>query len=666
MTDGTPQTGKPDGDARPDSVKLGFSMEHMDTGVDPHEDFFHFVAGSWIKNNPVPNDKSHWGSFEELMEKNTADLHRILTRCTESNEKSGTERMLGDLYNSVVNKSLINSLGFDPVKGFIERVDRLHDNQSILEYIFELSRTGMSTIWHSFSRADKKDSSVYSYYLYQGGLNLPNRDYYILDSFDGIRKDYLKHIEKIFSMYGVSSGEAAQYSRTVLDLETDLAEASRSQTELRDAEKNYNRVPTADLQKEYPNLKIQSFLELMGVPKLDFIVMGQPEYFSHLNTLFREENLDKLKIYLKWSILNASAPFLFSEIEEEHFDMFSRKIRGQPEQEERWKRAVHRTDQFLGEALGELYVKEHFGPESRQKMATLIQDIREVFSERLANLEWMTEETRKQALIKFERFNAKIGHPDKFRDYSSVKIDAEDYFGNALRASEFEVKRQAVRAGSKVDRSEWFMTPPTINAYFSPPDNEIVFPAGILQPPFFDVNADDPVNYGAIGAVISHEITHGYDDQGRRYDEDGNLRDWWSKADLDNFLERAKQVVELYNSLRILPDLNVNGELTLGENIADFGGVSIAYAALQRHLKKNPGLRKNVDGLTPEQRFFISWGQVWRENIKEQESRLRASVDTHSPNKFRASVPVYNHPDFESAFPPKSNGGKPKPKIHIW
>ncbi len=666
MNEGNPQQGKPGEETRRNGGKLGFSREHMDTGVKPHEDFFHYAAGNWIKNNPVPNDKSHWGSFEELMEKNTADLNRILVRCTNSGGQSETEKMLGDLYRSVMNTGLIDSLGFGPVKDYVEKVDSINDTVKLLEYVFELSRTGISTIWHSFSRADKKDSSVYSYYLYQGGINLPNRDYYFLEAFQEIREDYLKHIEKIFSMYGEDPEDAANYSKSVLELETDLARASRNQTELRDAEKNYNRVLTADLDKEYPNLRISRFLELMGVPSLDFIVIGQPEFFSRLNGLITPENLNKLKIYLKWSILNAASPFLFSEIEEEHFDMFSRKIRGQPEQEERWKRAVHRTDQLLGEALGELYVKEHFGPESRQKMATLIQDIREVFSERLENLEWMTEETRRQALIKFERFNAKIGHPDKFRDYSSIRIDAADYFGNALRASEFEVRRQTARAGTKVDRSEWFMTPPTINAYFSPPDNEIVFPAGILQPPFFDVNADDPVNYGAIGAVISHEITHGYDDQGRRYDEDGNLRDWWSKTDLDNFLERAEQVVQLYNDLSILPDLNVNGQLTLGENIADFGGVSIAYAALQRHLKKNPVLRKNVDGLTPEQRFFISWGQLWRENIKEQESRLRASVDTHSPNKFRASVPVYNHPGFEGAFPPENAGENSKSKIHIW
>lgn len=644
---------------------LGFSIDHMDTTADPHEDFFRYSAGNWLKNNPIPEDKSLWGTFLQLMEKNTMDLNDILLEC-ESSGNSEQEKMLGHMYRSVMNTEKIEKLGFSPVQGHMEKVDRLKSMDEFLGYVSELSSQGLSTLWHSFSRADKRDSSVYSYYFMQGGINLPSRDYYIDDSFRQIRESYLKHMETVFSMYGLDSKTSGEFAESIMSLETDMAKASRSQTELRDAEKNYNRYSTDDIDKEFPNLKLNLFLERMGVPQLDFVVIGQPEYFTHLNSLLKEDNLEKLKIVLKWNILTSAAPFLFSKLEEEHFDMFSRKIRGQPQQEDRWKRAVHRVDELLGESLGELFVKKHFGEEARERMEVMIQDIKEVFEERLKELDWMTEETRKQALVKFGRFKAKIGHPDTFRDYSSVKIVADDYFGNVIRATQFEVNRHSKRAGTPVDRNEWFMTPPTINAYFSPPDNEIVFPAGILQPPFFDVEMDDAVNYGAIGGVISHEITHGYDDQGRRYDENGNLRNWWNKTDLDNFLERANKVVEVYNSLEVLPGLNVNGELTLGENIADFGGVSIAYAALQRHLRKNPHLRKKVDGLDPEQRFFISWAQVWRENIKDEESRLRVSTDPHSPNRFRAQVPVYNHPAFEETFPNSSNSGETKPKIDIW
>lgn len=653
------------GRGKPDKSGMGFSIDHMDRSADPHENFFLYATGNWKKNNPIPDDKSLWGSFGQLMEKNTFDLHNILLRCS-SSHATAQEKMLGNLFKSAMDTATIEARKFSPVSDYIEKVNKIDSIERYLDYIFELASLGISSLWHSFSRADKKDSSVYSYYFYQGGLKLPNRDYYILDNFKEVRNHYLKHIEKVFTLYGVDSAEAAEFSRIILKLETDLANASRSQTELRDAEKNYNRVDTSDLDKQFPNMKITSFLKQLEVPDLDFVVLGQPEFFSYLNSLLIEENLETLKIALKWGILNSAATLLFSEMDEEHFDMFARKIRGQPKQEERWKRAVHMTDGLLGESLGELYVKEHFGPEAREKMAVLIDDIKEVFEERLRNLEWMTEETRKQALVKFSKFKAKIGHPETYRDYSPIQIKPDDYFGNALRASQFEVSRHSKRAGTPVDRNEWFMTPPTINAYFSPPDNEIVFPAGILQPPFFDVNIDDPVNYGAIGAVISHEITHGYDDQGRRYDENGNLRNWWSETDLENFLKRSSKVVELYNRLEVLPGLKVNGELTLGENIADFGGVSIAYAALQRHLRKNPHLRKEVDGLTPEQRFFISWAQIWRENIKEEETRLRVSTDTHSPNMFRAQEPVYNHPDFEDTFSSEDLSKARKSKIDIW
>lgn len=655
----------PEKNSKHPNPNLGFSIDHLDTSVDPHEDFFLYSAGNWLKNNPIPEDKSLWGSFLQLMEKNTGDLHAILLECAGSG-KTGQEKMLGDMYASVMDTGKIEELGLSPVQGYLERADGIKSVGEFLDYTFELSSLGISTLWHSFSRADKKDSSIYSYYFMQGGITLPSRDYYLEDSFVEIRKFYLQHMANVFSMYGLDAETSGVFAESVSGLETELAKASRSQAELRDAEKNYNRYSTAELDRDFPNLKLNTCLEKMGVPSLDFVVIGQPEYFTYLNSIITEDNLEKLKTELKWNILTSAAPFLFSKLEDEHFDMFAHKIRGQPQQEERWKRAVHRVDGLLGEALGELFVRKHFSKEAREKMEVLVQDIKEVFGERLTGLEWMTEETRKQALVKFGRFKAKIGHPDTFRDYSSIRIDPGDYFGNVIRATQFEVDRHSKRAGKPVDRNEWFMTPPTINAYFSPPDNEIVFPAGILQPPFFDADMDDAVNYGAIGGVISHEITHGYDDQGRRYDENGNLRNWWSKTDLDNFLERANKVVELYSSLEVLPGLRVNGELTLGENIADFGGVSIAYAALQRHLAKNPHLRKNVDGFTPEQRFFISWAQVWRENIMEEESRLRVSTDPHSPNKFRAQIPVYNHPAFEEAFPGSGKTGKSKAKINIW
>ena len=671
MTTGRQPEGKRLENDRTPAESRGFSIQHMDISADPLTDFYNYAAGKWAKRNPIPSDKSHWGAFEELSEENTDNLRKILETCSDENKKAdnSVERLLGDFYFSAMNTDAIEKAGFSPLNPYMKEIDGIDSIQGMLSCIARMHSSGIFPFFNSYSQADKKNSNIYAMNISQGGLSLPNRDYYLSDEFSEIRGHYLKHIEKVFTIYGASTADAVSYSKSILELETELANSSRSQAELRDAEKNYNQIPATNLDSRFPLLNLGSYLPSLGVPKVDYIVVGQPEFFDFLNSTLSRRTLDELKLYLKWTVLNDAAPYLFSEIEDEHFDMFNRKIRGQPEPEPRWKRSVHDVDLFVGEALGELYIKEHFGPEAKERMTVLVEDIKEAFKERLKNLPWMAEETKRQALLKFEKFSAKIGHPDKFRDYSSITVKRDDFFGNISRTAEFEVNRQMKRVGTPVDRSEWFMTPPTINAYFSPPDNEIVFPAGILQPPFFDVTADDAVNYGAIGAVISHEITHGYDDQGRRYDENGNLREWWGPDDEKNFMERAKRVVNLYNSLEVFPGLHVNGELTLGENIADFGGVTIAYDALQRHLSKNPQLRRTIDGFTPEQRFFISWAQLWRQNILDPEARMRITVDPHSPNKFRANVPAYNHPEFENAFPGngKNAGTKARRgKIDIW
>lgn len=652
------------------SESNAFSVAHMDQTADPFTDFFTYSAGNWIKNHPVPPDKAIWGAFEGLREKNAHDLKAILEKCSGGTSSSDSlEHRLGDFYKSAMNTDTLESLQFKPLAPRLEKIGGIQSSDSLTGGVAGLHSSGVMAFFRVFSRPDSKNSSIYALYLYQGGLALPNKDYYVSDSFAEMREQYVAHIQKLLEMYGVNTEESRKNAETVLTVETELAKSSRNQADLRDAEKNYNKVPVADLVKRFPELHFDRYLRDLEVPPVDYVVIGQPEFFDSLNSLMSERPLEDLKLYLKWMAIHSAAPLLFSKAEEENFDMFSRKLRGQQEPEPRWIVSVRTVDQSMGEALGELYVKEHFGREAGEKMAVLIDEIKDVFRDRLAKLPWMTEETRKHALAKFSKFHPKIGHPEKFRDYSSIEIRSDDYLGNVFRCATFEMNRQIKRVGTPVDRNEWRMSPPTVNAYFFPPGNEIVFPAGILQPPFFDVSADDAVNYGAIGAVISHEVTHGYDDQGSRYDEEGNLRDWWSPEDKENFLKRANKVVELYSSLEPVPGLHVNGKLTLGENIADFGGVSIAFEALQRHLEKHPELRKNVDGLTPEQRFFISWSQLWRENIKEPELRRRVSLDPHSPNKFRGSIPVYNHPEFENAFNGTGKHENPvskKGKIDIW
>ena len=648
-----------------------FSVEHMDTSADPLTDFYNYAAGTWIANNPVPSDKSNRGSFEELMERNLEDLGQILKDCQDISEKStsGIESKLGRFYRSVMDTDSLEGARLSPIEHLLHSLDSVSNLTELRDFLSQLHLSGQGALFRPYSSPDKKNSEIYAFYLSQGGLGLPNRDYYLSDNYKEIKEHYRGHIERVYRILGRDNGEAQKISSGILSFETGMAENSRTPAELRDAEKNYNSFPFASLDGKYPNLKLGRYITGLSVPKMEHVIIGQPEYFNYLDSIFTESNLGLLKQYFHWVIVNSSSPYLFSELEEEHFDMYNRKLKGQEVPEPRWKTAVHTVDQFLGEALGELYVKRHFGEESRKRMETLINDIRQVFTERLKDLPWMGEATKEQALRKFERFRPKIGHPPVFRDYSSVEIRADDLAGNVRRSVEFEIRRRLGRIGEKVDRNEWYMTPPTVNAYFSPPDNEIVFPAGILQPPFFDPEMDDAVNYGAIGAVISHEITHGYDDQGRRYDLQGNLNDWWTEEDRKNFLERADELGKLYSSLEIFPGFHVNGELTMGENIADLGGVSIAYEALQKHLEKNPHMRREIDGLSPEQRFFISWAQIWKSNQKEQHAKMLISMDSHSPNRFRATIPVYNHPDFEKVFTPdgspgNNNGGRKK--IGLW
>lgn len=650
-------------------TSTAFSVSNMDPSVDPWKDFFSYSSGSWARNNPIPESKASWGSFEELVENNDKKLREILEECAQnmSGNNNGIQEMLGRFYKSAMDTETLERLKFDPVIPYIESVEKISSVEELAESVANLHKNGISVFFHSWSHPDEKNTSIYALYLSQGGLTLPNRDYYLEDSFSEIRDHYRKHIVKMFTMYGVDSNTAASYSEIIMSIETELAKASRTQTELRDAEKNYNRKEMNELHSSLGVLNFAHYMEALKIPSITYGVIGQPEFFDSLRKIIDGRNLDDLKVYLKWHVLTDAAPFLHSDSENEHFDMFNRKLRGQAEPEPRWKRSAHIVDGTIGEALGKLYVEKHFGNEARERMALMVEDIKSVFLERLKSLPWMTEETKKRALAKFDRFRTKIGHPETFRDYSSIEIKENDFIGNVERASIFEINREMKRIGEKVDRNEWLMTPPTVNAYFSPPDNEIVFPAGILQPPFFDVEADVAVNYGAIGGVISHEITHGYDDQGRRYDEDGNLNDWWKEEDASNFQERADSVIEQYSKVEVLPGVHVNGELTLGENIADFGGVSIAYEALQRRLKREPELRKNIDGFTPEQRFFLSWAQVWRNNIRNEYLKMLITLDPHSPNSCRATIPVYNHPDFEKAFP--SSEGREQvleKKVSIW
>jgi putative endopeptidase len=497
---------------------------------------------------------------------------------------------------------------------------------------------------------DEKNSALYAVELGQGGLSLPDRDYYLKDTFADKLEKYRKHVARLFTLLGEPASEAATNADIVVALETDLAKASRTRVELRDPVKNYNKFAGDEFTAKTPALLWTVYFADRHVAVPGYEIVGQPEFFTAVNGLVQDRPLADWKVYLRWHLVHSSAPFLTDAFEQENFNFYGKVLSGQPEQEPRWKRGAHILDGNIGEALGQLYVEKYFPPAARKRMNELVENLKAVFHDRLEKVSWMTEATRAKAEAKFARFTQKIGFPAKFRDYSAIVIRRDDLLGNVRRAAAFESRREIARVGKPVDRTEWGMTPETVNAYFNPEQNEIVFPAGILQPPFFDVTMDDAVNYGAIGVVIGHEMTHGYDDEGRKFDADGNLNDWWTADDSKAFESRAQLVVDEYNNFEVLPGLHVNGKLTLGENLADLGGVHIAYEALERALAKDPSKRKLIDGFTPEQRFFISFAQIWRTNVRDAEAQRLVTVDPHSPGQFRAYGPLLNVQEFYDAF----------------
>ncbi len=589
------------------------------------------------------------------------------------------QRTVGDFFASAMDRRRRDSLRFRPISSGLRAMTRISSKTSFVRILASLHDQGVQAFFDSPVGPDDKDSSINAFYLYQGGLSLPDRDYYLRRRFSNEREAYLSHVSRIFSMLGEQRSAAEAASEAVLRIETALARASSTRTALRDPLRNYHRFTIEALAKRNRHFPWELYFSRRKLSRIPYVVVGQPRFFDAADRLLRKTPGRELKAYLRWHLLHWSAPHLHTEAEDEDFDFFHRKLLGQKQPEPEWKRAAlvidgrsasgFGTAGGVGEALGQLYVERHFPAEARAKMVDLVEDLKAAFRDRLKEIPWMSEETRKLALAKFARFTTKIGHPEKFRDYSPVNVRRDDYFGNVCRAAAFEVHRKAVRVGEPVDRKEWLMTPPTVNAYFHPNLNEIVFPAGILQPPFFDFTMDDAVNLGGIGMVIGHEMTHGYDDQGRKYDADGSLHDWWSEADANEFEARAKKIADEYSKFEPLPGMKVNGMLTRGENIADLGGVSIAYEALKRRLEEGRTPRESIDGFTPEQRFFLSIGQIWRGNIRDEELRRLLTVDPHSPALFRVIGPLANLPEFWTAFdiPPGSAMRRPEEdSVKIW
>ena len=647
-----------------------FSTNYIDQAVQPGSDFYEYADGNWVKHNPVPPDKSRWGGFMELQERNWFLIHQILDDCLATEPPPNSPaRKVADFFRSAMDTNRLEQLGFKPIQPQLKRIGDLSSTEDVLRLLADFHGHGIDACFGRAPSPDARNSSVYAFYLSQGGLGLPDRDYYLSDRFSKQREAYVVHIAKMFSLLGEDSTSAKAHAATVVDMETSLAKASKSRVDLRDPIANYHKMAVADILRDFPAAPISTYLTEAGIGSVSEIIVRQPEFFQALYAMAQERPLEDWKVYLRWHLLRATAPFLHSAAEEESFAFYGKILREQQVQEPRWQRSARVIDSEIGEALGQLFVEKHFPPSARARMNDLVENLKGVFRDRLQKLAWMSDTTRTKALAKFERFTQKIGHPDKFRDYSTVEVRPDDFMGNVERADAFETKRTLSRIGQPVDKTEWHMTPETVNAYFNPLQNEIVFPAGILQPPFFDMEMDDAVNYGAIGVVIGHEMTHGYDDQGRKYDSDGNLNDWWTEADAKAFEERAQKVVDQFDAYEPLPGLHVNGKLTLGENIADLGGASIAFEALQRVLAKDPSKRQKIHGFTPEQRFFISLAQIWRTNCRDAETRRLVTVDPHSPGMFRAIGPHVNLQEFYDAFsigPGAKMWRAPELRAKIW
>jgi len=649
--------------------------KNMDTSVKPGDDFFRYANGAWIKRTEIPPEYSRWGAFNELIERNNDALHTIAEKASKTPvdpKLSPETQKVGDYYASGMDEKMIEAMRTKPLQDEFNKIEMIKDRQDVLAEIAHLHAIGVNTLFEFGAGQDAKDSTRDIAQAVQGGLGMPDRDYYTKQDAEmkETREKYVAHVTKMLTLLGEPAEKASDEAKKILALETKLAEASRTRVQLRDPIKNYNKMGTHQLQDLTPDWNWSDYFKTINLVDPGEINVHQPEFFKAANDLFRSVSLDDWKAYLRWHLVDATAPYLSKDFVDENFDFKERVLRGTQQIKPRWKRVVLSEDGEIGEALGKLYVGFYFPPEAKARALELVNNLKEALADRIKTLEWMDEATKQEALKKLAAFTVKIGYPDKWLDYSLLQIDRGPFVLNTLRAEKFEADRDVNKIGKPVDRTDWGMTPPTVNAYYNSNMNEIVFPAGILQPPFFYPDADEAVNYGGIGAVIGHEMTHGFDDQGRQFDARGNLRDWWTPKSAEEFKKRSGAIVQQYNEYEPLPGLHVNGELTQGENIADIGGIKLAYAALQKALDKHPEERnKKIDGFTPEQRFFLSFAAIWRSKIRDEDQKLRVKTDPHSPAQFRVNGPLSDLPEFQKAFniPDGSPMVRPADKrVNIW
>ncbi|QJX46664.1 M13 family metallopeptidase [Hymenobacter taeanensis] len=630
-------------------------LADIDRSVSPCEDFYRFSGGNWLKNNPVPSYATRWGPRSLLGDRTQATLRQILegAAANTSAPKGSNLQKVGDFYASGMDSVGLEKAGLKYLQPELARIAAVKDQKTLLLEIAHQQTLGTGAFFRAGVGPDRKQSTVYAVNLSQGGLGMPDRDYYLKDDArsKAVRNAYVAYMSNTFQLMGDSEATAAKKAAAILRLETRLAKASKDRVALRDPNASYNKMTLAEANKQFPNLGLPTMLAQNGLGAAKEVIVGQPEFFTELSSLLKQEPLADIKTYMAWQLVSSVPSALPKAYSDEAF-RFAQVTSGAKQQPARWKRMQAATDGTLGEAFGQLYVEKAFTPEAKAKALQMVANIKESMAEHIQTNTWMNDATKQEALKKLNALHVKIGYPDKWKDYSALNISRESYLKNVLAARQWSYQQNIKKFGGPIDRTEWSMTPPTINAYYNPPMNEIVFPAGYLQPPFFDPEADDAVNYGAIGGVMGHEMTHGFDDSGRQYDSEGNLRDWWTKEDGEQFTQRAGIVGKQYSAFSPLDSVYVNGKLTMGENLADFAGLTIVYGALQKQLQKQygNGPRPIIDGFTPEQRFFLSWAQLRRSNIRPEALRQQILTDPHSPDQYRTIGPLMNMPQFYQAF----------------
>jgi len=649
----------------------GIDTQYIDASVRPQDDFYRYLNGGWLKTAQIPEDKSSWGTFAKLRDDVLPQLRTIIEAAeADKTRKAGSDaQKIGDMYASFMDEKKLDSLGVKPLAGELNRIRAIKDKKAFPMLIAHLSEIGVSAPYGLYVSQDARESTRYAVGISQSGLGLPDRDYYLKKDDAKLADTLVKyeaHVAKILALGG--DKHAAASAKAVVALETALAEAQWTKVENRDPVKRYNKMPIAKLAELAPDFDWQHALAAAGVAnKVDYVIVNQPSYLGGFNAVLDKTDLATWKSYFEWQLLRRASPYLSKDFADANFDFYSTVLTGVAVKPPRWKSAVGLVENSLGEVLGKLYVSQHFPPERKARMEELVKNLLAAYKSSIDTLDWMSPETKQQAQAKLAKFTPKIGYPNKWRDYSSLAIVKGDLVGNAMRASVFSHQRMINKLGKPIDREEWGMTPQTINAYYNPTMNEIVFPAAILQPPFFDAKADDAVNYGAIGAVIGHEISHGFDDKGSQSDGDGNLRDWWSKEDRANFKAKADALVKQYDGYSPIKGYHVNGALTLGENIADNSGVAIAYKAYKLSLggKEAPV----IDGLTGDQRFYMGFAQVWRSKTRDEQQIMLIKTDPHSPGQFRANGTMVNQPGFYEAFGVKPGDQMyvaPEQRVIIW